>query len=686
MSGKGGSGNGNGDGNGGDGGGRGGRSSSIVKAKERARRERKEVTEQHRPGAESVVSERNEDGKGRLANAKIRASRPAANASADEVKSGIASPSPSPTSQSAPAHTVPGAQAQYGQGRLADIKSADADARRGGGRLRGPSFAAKSAKEKGASSSPAEKSSGGAPHQQITSASTSKEQADLLVGETTMMSTESRFESKPADAVHVHESSLKTPASGPQIIRGEVGYDSEEGEAITDGREQFRYSVTPDEDNAAGAEVNDSSVTPMQRDGRPSREEDVETAGGRSSSIPEFVDNAAVAHIVSPEEIEREEAEFLDIPDAYEYQQPEAVPFRKTRRGRAFIAAGVCVVIAAVVGAAVGATVGGNSGGVEAAGMVPTPEPTMPPTPIAWTLSVQEYLTELIGPHVNNPGTPYNDALVWIEDVDPMNLTTREHNLLQRYLLATMYFSTVQEGGDGWLHCGASDPSSSGDGTCEAVIEDDGTKDNVGERVDPFPSMRWLSHASECEWMGIICDGTGDLVPGPMLDIVLVENNLQGTLIPELYQLSTIQGMLLLRNSLNGTIPSEYGQMPSIIQINIASNQLSGNLPPDIYDMALLQNFIVANNSLSGSIPAPPTGSWPKMEYLDLAMNGFSGEIPGELGNLESLGSLLLDQNNLVGPMPKEVCDLRSDGILRTLEVDCAEVSCSSECCTNCQA
>eukprot|EP00567_Pseudictyota_dubia_P018680 CAMPEP_0197433744 /NCGR_PEP_ID=MMETSP1175-20131217/1567_1 /TAXON_ID=1003142 /ORGANISM="Triceratium dubium, Strain CCMP147" /LENGTH=344 /DNA_ID=CAMNT_0042962223 /DNA_START=93 /DNA_END=1124 /DNA_ORIENTATION=+ len=344
MSGKGGSGNGNGDGNGGDGGGRGGRSSSIVKAKERARRERKEVTEQHRPGAESVVSERNEDGKGRLANAKIRASRPAANASADEVKSGIASQAPSPTSQSAPAHTVPGAQAQYGQGRLADIKSADADARRGGGRLRGPSFAAKSAKEKGASSSPAEKSSGGAPHQQITSASTSKEQADLLVGETTMMSTESRFESKPADAVHVHESSLKTPASGPQIIRGEVGYDSEEGEAITDGREQFRYSVTPDEDNAAGAEVNDSSVTPMQRDGRPSREEDVETAGGRSSSIPEFVDNAAVAHIVSPEEIEREEAEFLDIPDAYEYQQPEAVPFRKTRRGRAFIAAGICLV------------------------------------------------------------------------------------------------------------------------------------------------------------------------------------------------------------------------------------------------------------------------------------------------------------------------------------------------------
>ena len=85
-----------------------------------------------------------------------------------------------------------------------------------------------------------------------------------------------------------------------------------------------------------------------------------------------------------------------------------------------------------------------------------------------------------------NTSSPQNEALRWMsqDNLSIQYLANNSKILLQRYALATLYFST---NGDGWTQCGRQNVKS----PC----------------LDGSQSM-WLSSDSECNWAGISCSGS----------------------------------------------------------------------------------------------------------------------------------------------------------------------------------
>lgn len=113
--------------------------------------------------------------------------------------------------------------------------------------------------------------------------------------------------------------------------------------------------------------------------------------------------------------------------------------------------------------------------------MAPTisPMPTSMPTPTALSFCdtfngtrKEAFETALVqiteGPILNNPATPQGAAFRWLMDDDPLQTDPCEYlTVIQRYVLATLYFSTF---GNSW-----------------------------------FVNTDWMTNSTECDWYGITC-------------------------------------------------------------------------------------------------------------------------------------------------------------------------------------
>ncbi len=115
----------------------------------------------------------------------------------------------------------------------------------------------------------------------------------------------------------------------------------------------------------------------------------------------------------------------------------------------------------------------------------------------------------------------------------------------------------------------------------------------------------------------------------------------------------------LTDNNLSGTLPPELGNLTHLRQLDLEDNQLTGPIPPELGDLPELRRLVLGDNQLTGSIP-PGLGSLSRLTMLDLGANGLSGTIPSELGRLARLDSLLLHRNELTGPIPAELGNLAS--------------------------
>ena len=151
------------------------------------------------------------------------------------------------------------------------------------------------------------------------------------------------------------------------------------------------------------------------------------------------------------------------------------------------------------------------TGGDSAPTQVVTPAPTMAPTPMPTiSPSTAQALLSLItdaspdnGQALSDSSTPQSRALAWLEG--NVNLDTyTDQQKVQRYVLATLYYST---GGDSW---------------------------------DTGPG--WLSDDNECDWYG-----ANECIDGALDGLALDSNDLQGTIPPEISMLSDSLGKSLLQ-------------------------------------------------------------------------------------------------------------------------------------------
>lgn len=207
---------------------------------------------------------------------------------------------------------------------------------------------------------------------------------------------------------------------------------------------------------------------------------------------------------------------------------------------------------------------------------------------------------------IDSSDSPQGRAFLWLSSSASNSGDYSEKQLLQRFSLATLYFST---NGANWLN-------------------------NEG----------WLSEENECAWFFSKdfrdpCDESGSIV-----NLELYGNGLEGMIPSELALLSSNLSRLDLAygsgdNSnigsfLSGSLPTEVGMLTLLEYINLNNQQLTGSIPAEIYELSLLT-------------------------VLDFERNGFEGSISKNIGQLQQLHNLYLGRNLLSGKIPKEMSRLR---------------------------
>ena len=263
---------------------------------------------------------------------------------------------------------------------------------------------------------------------------------------------------------------------------------------------------------------------------------------------------------------------------------------------------------------------------------------------------------------LQDPNSPQGKALKWLESSIKNGVYT-EQRFLQRYVLATVYYST---NGNDWIN-----------------------------------NTAWLSDVDECSWMStaqFVCDDSGRYI-----ELDLQENNLVGTLPPELVILSDSLRVINLReNKLFGELPAPMiSDLANLEVLDLSSNRFSGALPPQLFDAIKLTRLSLFENSLSSFIPTE-LGLLRELNVLDLGSNrltssipstidklsklvGLSvfdnmltGIVPSVLASLQSLEMLYIDSNNFEGPLSTGICLLNLDEFWS----DCEAIQCT--CCTKC--
>jgi len=171
----------------------------------------------------------------------------------------------------------------------------------------------------------------------------------------------------------------------------------------------------------------------------------------------------------------------------------------------------------------------------------------------------------------------------------------------------------------------------------------------------------WLSDAPLGEWYGVTTD-----IHDRVVELNLSQNQLRGTLPPEIGQLADLVNLDVYGNQLHGEIPPEIGNLDSLTHLSLWANQFQGSIPPEMGDMASLEWAALGINELTGEIPRE-LGNLTTATHLDFTLNQLSGEIPSELGNLTNLVWLAFWSNRLSGPIPPELGNLTN---LERLDLD----------------
>ena len=166
---------------------------------------------------------------------------------------------------------------------------------------------------------------------------------------------------------------------------------------------------------------------------------------------------------------------------------------------------------------------------------------------------------------------------------------------------------------------------------------------NWGDRTN------WLSTAALTDWYGVSTDGSGRVT-----NLELCDNELSGTVPPELSKLSNLRELDLRENRLSGAIPKELVGLSKLEDLDLRDNRLSGAIPPELGRLTNLQELDLRDNEFSGTIP-PELGRLTRLRWLQLSDNRVSGAISKELGSLNSLRELDLRDNRLSGAIPPEL-------------------------------
>jgi len=146
---------------------------------------------------------------------------------------------------------------------------------------------------------------------------------------------------------------------------------------------------------------------------------------------------------------------------------------------------------------------------------------------------------------------------------------------------------------------------------------------------------------------------------GSITAIELAGNSLVGELPYDFGRgLPCLQLLDLSQNSLTGSIPPTLAadNTSSLRDLLLHDNQLQGTLPDSFQTAVNLRRLILAGNQLAGSIPTW-LGLLPHLEMLIMNDNLLHGTIPRSLAHMRKLTHIYLHNNRLHGLIPHELVD-----------------------------
>lgn len=154
-------------------------------------------------------------------------------------------------------------------------------------------------------------------------------------------------------------------------------------------------------------------------------------------------------------------------------------------------------------------------------------------------------------------------------------------------------------------------------------------------------NTNWLDTTKPLStWFGIAEEN------GRVVDLILNNNNLIGTIPSEIENLTNIKRIILGTNLISGTIPMEIGNLLDLEFLNLNTNNLEGEIPPSFSNLSKIKRLYLYNNNLTGNIPSG-FSNFTSLEQLLLSNNSLEGPVPDLTGNT-GLNFFWFDNNNFV--------------------------------------
>ena len=258
-----------------------------------------------------------------------------------------------------------------------------------------------------------------------------------------------------------------------------------------------------------------------------------------------------------------------------------------------------------------------------------SPDPRTTDFPSASPTVSEGFMVELI--QSRSPATSFvnsssaqSRALDWMLS-DPYTLPLEDTRLVQRFALATFWYSTH---GAAWSI-------------------DHKNHSRVG----------WLEPVHECDW-DELGDASTDLICNSKKEVIEMNlfavDDLSGHLPAEIGLLSQLAVLEVVRAALSGTIPTEVALLTGLSWLNLNGNKLSGTVPTELGLLTKLSALQLDGNTLTGSIPTE-LGLLSELLMLVTSANTLTGTVPTEVGLLSKLSMLYLGDNTLTGTVPTEV-------------------------------
>lgn len=204
---------------------------------------------------------------------------------------------------------------------------------------------------------------------------------------------------------------------------------------------------------------------------------------------------------------------------------------RKTRFQKLILV--ICMVMVPVLVIIISVAATGNSNGGEDTVEIPTiqAKPMNEERHVAIRSRALEFSSEL---DLDTFGTSANLALRWLTDYDDAQLGVKQEGLVQRYVLAVLFFATSQVVRNG-----------------DTIV------------VEEWDSTNWMSKDGICIWEGVACPS------------IIIDGRLENR-----YDDNTaVVSLNLASSELKGSIPSELRALENLEVLDLGHNVLRGSIP-----------------------------------------------------------------------------------------------------------